>query len=130
MSSFWPEMNPARSEARKQTASAMSVAVPKRRREGSWEWLTVRGAAENNLRGIDVAFPLGRFVAITGVSGSGKSSLVTQVLHPALAQRIWGSREPAGKHDRIEGIVGPIGTVVLVAVVLACVAGVVWLRRR
>jgi excinuclease ABC subunit A len=81
-----------------------SVAVPKRRREGSGEWLTVRGAAENNLRGIDVAFPLGRFVAITGVSGSGKSSLVTQILYPALAARIWGSRERPGAHKGIEGI--------------------------
>ena len=80
------------------------VPVPKRRRNGRREAITVRGARENNLQGIDVAFPLGRFVAVTGVSGSGKSSLVTQILHPALAQRIWGSREPAGKHDRIEGI--------------------------
>jgi len=81
-----------------------SVPIPRRRRNGNGDALVVRGAAENNLKGIDVAFPLGRFVAVTGVSGSGKSSLVTQILYPALAQRIWGSRDPAGKHDRIEGI--------------------------
>ena len=81
-----------------------SVPVPDRRRNGKGAALVVRGASENNLKGIDVAFPLGRFVAVTGVSGSGKSSLVTQILHPALAQRIWGSREPAGKHDRLEGV--------------------------
>jgi len=81
-----------------------AVPIPAKRRNGKREALMVRGARENNLKGIDVAFPLGRFVAVTGVSGSGKSSLVTQILHPALAQRIWGSREPAGKHDRIEGV--------------------------
>ncbi len=81
-----------------------SVPIPARRRNGKGERIVVRNARENNLKGIDVAFPLGRFVAVTGVSGSGKSSLVTQILHPALAQRIWGAREPAGKHDRIEGI--------------------------
>jgi excinuclease ABC subunit A len=81
-----------------------SVAVPRQRRRGSGSWLTVRGARENNLRGIDVAFPLGRFVAITGVSGSGKSSLVTQILYPALAARIWNARERPGAHDRIDGI--------------------------
>jgi excinuclease ABC subunit A len=80
------------------------IPVPKRRRNGKRDALVVRGARENNLKGIDVAFPLGRFVAVTGVSGSGKSSLVTQILYPALAQRIWGAREPAGKHERIEGI--------------------------
>jgi excinuclease ABC subunit A len=81
-----------------------SVPVPARRRKGSGEWLTVRGARENNLRDIDVAFPLGRFVAITGVSGSGKSSLVSQILYPALASRIWGARERPGAHRSIEGI--------------------------
>ncbi|HEU5325727.1 MAG TPA: excinuclease ABC subunit UvrA, partial [Candidatus Limnocylindria bacterium] len=80
------------------------IPVPKRRRNGKRDALVVRGARENNLQAIDVAFPLGRFVAVTGVSGSGKSSLVTQILYPALAQRIWGAREPAGRHDRIEGI--------------------------
>jgi excinuclease ABC subunit A len=81
-----------------------SVAVPHERREGSGKWLTVRGARENNLRGIDVAIPLGRFVAVTGVSGSGKSSLVTQILYPALAARIWNARDRPGAHDAIEGI--------------------------
>jgi excinuclease ABC subunit A len=81
-----------------------AIPVPPRRRDGNGDWLTVRGARENNLQGIDVGFPLGRFVAVTGVSGSGKSSLVAQILYPALAQVIWGSREPAGKHDGIDGI--------------------------
>jgi excinuclease ABC subunit A len=81
-----------------------AVPLPRRRRPGSGDWLTVRGAAENNLRGIDVAFPLGRFIAVTGVSGSGKSSLVSQILYPALAARIWGSRDRPGAHRSIEGI--------------------------
>jgi excinuclease ABC subunit A len=81
-----------------------SIPVPPRRREGSGEWLTIRGARENNLRNLDVGFPLGRFVAVTGVSGSGKSSLVTQTLYPALASEIWGSRDRPGEHDVIEGI--------------------------
>jgi excinuclease ABC subunit A len=81
-----------------------AVPTPSTRREGSGSWLTVRGAAENNLRGIDVAFPLGRFVAVTGVSGSGKSSLVAQILYPALAAVIWGARDRPGAHAGIDGI--------------------------
>jgi excinuclease ABC subunit A len=81
-----------------------TVPTPSVRRAGSGSWLTVRGAAENNLRGIDVAFPLGRFVAVTGVSGSGKSSLVAQILYPALAAVIWGARDRPGAHAGIDGI--------------------------
>ena len=80
------------------------VPVPAARRDGNGGWLTIRGARENNLRGIDVAFPLGRFVAVTGVSGSGKSSLVAQILYPALAVALSGARQRPGAHDRIEGI--------------------------
>ncbi len=81
-----------------------SIPIPRRRRTGSGNWLTIRGAAENNLRGIDVGFPLGRMVAVTGVSGSGKSSLVSQILHPALAQRLHGARERPGRHAGLDGV--------------------------
>jgi excinuclease ABC subunit A len=81
------------------------IEVPARRRprHAAGE-LVVQGAREHNLRGIDVAFPLGRFVAVTGVSGSGKSSLVSDVLYPALANKINGARLPRGRHTRVTGI--------------------------
>jgi excinuclease ABC subunit A len=66
--------------------------------------LTVVGARQNNLRSIDVAFPLGRFVCVTGVSGSGKSSLVTEILYPALAGRIHRARVTPGAHDSLRGL--------------------------
>ncbi len=67
-------------------------------------WLIIRGARHNNLRGIDVAFPLGRFICVTGVSGSGKSSLITETLQPALAARIHRVRAAPGDHDRLVGV--------------------------
>ena len=73
---------------------SQAIPVPRRRRRGSGEWLTIEGARENNLRGIDVGFPLGQFIAVTGVSGSGKSSLVTQILYPALAAGDLGLARP------------------------------------
>jgi excinuclease ABC subunit A len=79
------------------------IAVPERRRAGNGKRLTIHGARQNNLRDVDVTFPLGTFIAVTGVSGSGKSSLITEILYPALARQLSGSREPVGAHQRLEG---------------------------
>ena len=82
------------------------VPVPQERREGNGLSLTVTGARENNLQGIDVEFPLGRLVCITGVSGSGKSSLVYEILYKKLNQRINNGRDLPGKHDDLLGVEG------------------------
>ncbi len=81
------------------------IELPARRRppQPGYE-LVVEGAREHNLRGVDVAFPLGSFVVVTGVSGSGKSSLVSDILYPALANRINGAKRPPGRHTRITGL--------------------------
>jgi excinuclease ABC subunit A len=81
-----------------------TIEVPAHRRVGDGTKLVVRGARENNLSNIDVEFPLGMFVCVTGVSGSGKSSLVNEIVHRALMQRIYSSKIPPGLHTRIEGI--------------------------
>jgi excinuclease ABC subunit A len=80
------------------------VALPVIRRKGSGKWVRIVGARENNLKDITAEIPLGRMVVITGVSGSGKSSLITNTLFPALSQRLFKSREAAGAHKRIEGL--------------------------
>ena len=79
------------------------IAVPKERRGGSGKVLTIRGAAENNLRGIDVDIPLGTFTCVTGVSGSGKSSLVNEILFKRLGADLNRMKCRAGKHKAIEG---------------------------
>ena len=81
----------------------IQIPVPSERREPSG-WITVRGAAENNLKNIDVSFPLGVMTCVTGVSGSGKSSLVNEILYKALAKKLNRARTIAGKHKCIEGV--------------------------
>ena len=66
--------------------------------------LKVIGAAENNLKNINVSFPLGEFICVTGVSGSGKSSLINEILYKQLANDLNGAKKPAGKHKSIEGL--------------------------
>ena len=80
------------------------IEVPKERREYTGKSIKVKGAEENNLKNIDVEFPLGQFVCVTGVSGSGKSSLVNEILYKSLAQKINKSRIKPGKHKSIESL--------------------------
>jgi excinuclease ABC subunit A len=84
-------------------SGARTIPVPDRRRTHSSRYLLVKGARENNLQNIDVAFPLGIFTCITGVSGSGKSSLVNDILYRSLAQQLYSSRDKPGLHDKILG---------------------------
>ena len=81
----------------------IKIPVPAQRREPTG-WLTVKGARENNLKNIDVSFPLGVMTCITGVSGSGKSSLVNEVLYKSLAKKLNRARCIPGRHDSIEGM--------------------------
>ena len=85
-------------------AGRRKIALPEDRRLGSGKAIKVVGAAENNLKNIDVAFPLGTFTAVTGVSGSGKSSLVQQILSKALHAELHGSRGMPGRHRRLTGL--------------------------
>ena len=79
------------------------IPVPSERRKGNGQFLTVRGAAENNLKDVDVSIPLGTFTCVTGVSGSGKSSLVNEVLYKKLAADLNRAKTRPGKHQAIEG---------------------------
>jgi len=85
-------------------AGSKKIAVPAARREGNGHYLQVIGARQNNLKNIDVTIPLGMFVCVTGVSGSGKSSLINAILYPVLAKKLNRALTRPGKHDRVEGV--------------------------
>ena len=80
------------------------IDVPQTRRKGNGNFLEVKGASCNNLKNVNVKFPLGSFIVVTGVSGSGKSSLINEVLYKSIAQKIYKSKEKPGAHKDIKGL--------------------------
>lgn len=80
------------------------IPVPEKRRKGNGKFLEVRGAAQNNLKNINVKFPLGEFICVTGVSGSGKSSLVNEIVYKKLASELNRAKIRSGKHKSIKGL--------------------------
>ena len=87
----------------KYLSGELKISVPKQRRKPTG-WITVKGASENNLKNINVKFPTGVLTCVTGVSGSGKSSLVNEILYKSLAHKLNGAGTRPGKHKGIEGI--------------------------
>ncbi|MBQ3004441.1 MAG: excinuclease ABC subunit UvrA, partial [Clostridia bacterium] len=80
------------------------IPLPEKRREGNGKYLEIVGACENNLKNIDVKIPLGKFIAVTGVSGSGKSSLINEILYKKLVNDLNGAKKVPGRHKEIKGI--------------------------
>lgn len=80
------------------------IAVPAKRRKGSGKKLVLKGATGNNLKNVSVEFPLGKFISVTGVSGSGKSSLINETLYPILRQHFYGSHQKPLPYKKIEGL--------------------------
>lgn len=88
----------------KYLSGKLTIDVPEKRRKGNKKFLTIIGAEENNLKNIDVKIPLGVFTCITGVSGSGKSSLINEILCKELSRKIYKSKVVPGKHKKINGL--------------------------
>ncbi len=82
----------------------MEIAVPKERRKGNGKFMTIHGAAGNNLKNVDVSFPLGELIVVTGVSGSGKSTLINETLQPILSQHFYRSLKKPMPYKSVEGI--------------------------
>ena len=80
------------------------IEVPLTRRKGNGKFLEIKGARENNLKNVNVKFPLGKFICVTGVSGSGKSSLINEILYKSLAANLYRSKEKPGKCKEIKGL--------------------------
>jgi excinuclease ABC subunit A len=97
-------MQSAKSLTGQYLAGKLKIEVPAVRREGNGRDITVQGANEHNLKGINVRIPLGMFVCITGVSGSGKSTLLTDLLYPAISNRVMRSSLPEGNYNAIDGL--------------------------
>ena len=82
----------------------LKITLPKKRRKGNGNYIVLKGAKHNNLKGVDISIPLGTFTCITGVSGSGKSSLILDTLYPLCMQKLNGSTIRAGKYKDVKGI--------------------------
>ncbi len=88
----------------KYLSGKLKIEVPKKRRKGNGKYLEVKGASENNLKNINVKFPLGKFICVTGVSGSGKSSLVNEILYKVVASNLYKTKDKPGKHKKVLGL--------------------------
>jgi len=88
----------------KYLSGKLKIEVPKKRRKGNGKYLEVKGASENNLKNINVKVPLGKFVCVTGVSGSGKSSLVNEIIYKTVASNLYKTKVIPGKHKKILGL--------------------------
>jgi excinuclease ABC subunit A len=94
----------SRSLTAKYLSGEWNIPIPKKPRKPSKEAITIKGASHHNLKNVKVKFPLGVMIAVTGVSGSGKSSLVSETLYPALANHLHHAEHPVGAHKKIEGV--------------------------
>ena len=88
----------------KYLSGRLKIPVPEKRRELTGKYIEIIGAKENNLKNVDVKFPIGVFTCVTGVSGSGKSSLVNEILYKSVSKEIYSSKAKPGKHKEIKGL--------------------------
>ncbi len=88
----------------KYLSGKLKIEVPKKRRKGNGKYIEIKGASEHNLKNINVKIPLGKFVCVTGVSGSGKSSLINEILYKVVAANLYKTKEKPGKHKKVLGL--------------------------